>query len=281
MAALHHVGDPELVAARRSAGSGGDSAKPSRSGCDPVEAHADADVPADDVGDGERALHDRPELVALLDVLEIARRGAAVRFARVERVDRVERLLRVGLGRRRRRPLLRAPAPSRARCGSSAGTGRRAARPPRPGRPARSTRAPPVRRTRSACPGTPTRAFRRRTRVAREQRRPPLAEAARVEGVHAAERIAAHQLALVRGAPRRPRPRRSACRRRRASGGAIDAAPARSGAVGRIAEERIVVAVGVRDVAEGVLVGGGGSAAVGDAARGRRCAPAAARSPRP
>ena len=45
---------------------------------------------------------------------------------------------------------------------------------------------------------TPTSALRRRTRVPGPQRRPPLAGAGRVEGVHAAERVALHQVALRR-----------------------------------------------------------------------------------
>ena len=83
----------------------------------------------------------------------------------------------------------------------------------------RSTRARPARRTRSACRARPTRALRRHTRRSGAQRRPPLPGAGRVEGVHAPERVALHELAVLGRHLGAPRPHRSACPRRPAAAG--------------------------------------------------------------
>ena len=167
-----------------------------------VEAHAHADVPADHVGDGERALHHRADLVALGDVLPPAGLGAARRLARrtAPRSRRSRRrctassstssyFLRsrafVALGADHQ-PVLR----RQERCRRRRGT------------PAPSTRAPPARRTRSAC-----RARRRArcggTRGRRGRSGAHHSRALRgVEGVHAAQRIALHQRRVLVGRPR-------------------------------------------------------------------------------
>ena len=78
---LHHVGDVERRRGGRSAGCAGGSGRRQAQRLHAVEAHAHADVPADHVGDGERALHHRADRVALVDVLPPAGLGAARRLA--------------------------------------------------------------------------------------------------------------------------------------------------------------------------------------------------------
>ena len=125
-------------------------------------------------------------------------RGSAprARFARVLRLDLVDLL--VGVRRELDRVVLLASrAPSRARCGPSAGTGPRAACPS-------SSRNTCAVHSWTARPGELARLVEHGDeRVAAEhpalrvQRRPPLAGARRVERVHAAQRIALHQVAVL------------------------------------------------------------------------------------
>ncbi len=209
-----------------------------------VEAHAHADVPADHVGDGQRALHHRAELVALLDVLpppRLAPRGAPAAYcasiaasassvygsttARSSYFLSVAGLAALGADHE---PVLR----------------RRAARPSSSGTPAPSTRAPPDPRTRSALSSTPTRALRRHTR-----------------------RSGAAAPTTPGRSPRRTRARRAAgrpCSSSRCSGGDLGhlvladqrvaaderrrgdrPAPPGRRAVRRVAPQRVVVAVGL------------------------------------
>src|SRR5262249_22629680 len=69
-----------------------------------VETYPDADVPADDVGHGERALGDRAERVPFRDVFEITRLGPADPLAAVERLDLLDRFPAVRSERERLRP---------------------------------------------------------------------------------------------------------------------------------------------------------------------------------
>ena len=200
----------------------------------------------DHVGDPQRALHERADLVALLDVLPPARLGAAaaVALAGVRLVDARRSRRRCTARSRSSSYFLRSVGLRRARCGSSAGTGRTA-----PGRRSRAnTSAVHSCTARSAnslslsC--TPTSALRRVDPRARAQRVPPLAEATRsrtrarrragrpsaapwsrpragVDLVLADERVAADEVgrgdrAAPAGARRRSRDRTTAgCRRRR------------------------------------------------------------------
>ena len=219
---------------------------------DAVEPHAHAGVPADHVGDGERALHHRADLVALLDVLPPAGFGAA-------------------------RPLRRRTAPrsrrSRRRCTDASSTAsyflrsrafsrsvrtirrywpdeQRAGR--RRGTPARSTRGSPARRTRSAC---------------RARRRARCGETSGAAGTAApTTRVRWRRRTRARRASGSPfiRSRCSAATSVTSSspisvspptstGDAIGILPPGLGAVRRVAPQRVVVAVGDRDVAEGVV----------------------------
>ena len=204
-----------------------------------------------------------------------APRGASAAYWASMRGDLV-----VGVGgRARRRRTSCAPGPSCARCGSSAGTAPTAAGRRRRGTPGRSTRARPARRTRSACRARPTSALRRATRRARPQRRPPLAGAGRVEGVDAAQRIALHERLLVVGASSVTSSSPISVSPPTSGGGAIGPAPPGRRRRRRVAPQRVVVAVGLGDVAEGVGVGARGSAAAAGGARRRRSGPAGGRSP--
>ena len=95
--------------------------------------------------------------------------------------------------------LLALPGLRRARCGSSGGTARRAPCRPRRGTHARSTRGLPARRTRWLV------VARRRARCAARSAGPGRSGAHHsratggVEGVHAAQRIALHRVALLVG----------------------------------------------------------------------------------
>ena len=161
-----------------------------------VQAHAHARVPAHHVGDGQRALHHRADLVALVHVLPPARLGAARRFARVLRVDLGDLLVGVRLDLDGVVASC-ARAPSRARCAPSTGTDRRAARPSS----SRNTCAVHSWIARPAnslgLSSAATSALRRNDAPQRHERRPPLARARRVERVHTPQRIALHQLGVL------------------------------------------------------------------------------------
>jgi hypothetical protein len=86
VAALRHVGHGQLVRvveARDALAVLVAEAQPRHA----VGAHAHSHVPADHVGDGERPLHPRLELVPLLHILPIARLGAAGPLAGVLGID--------------------------------------------------------------------------------------------------------------------------------------------------------------------------------------------------
>src|SRR5581483_3515775 len=247
--ALQDVGDAELVAVVEAR----DPppilvAQPQR--LHAVEAHAHPDVPADHVGDAQRALHQWADLVALLDVLPPPRVGAARSFALVLRVDLGDLLLGVGLDRHLvvlaallrlfalgadhepvlarehlvvvaedlRRPFVDGPLGELALLVEDA-----------------DERVAPV----HAPP--------------RPQRSPPLAGARRVERVDAPQRVAPHQLRVLgrdlgdlvladQGVASGER------------GGRDRPAPPCARGVRGVAPQRVVVAVGLGDVAERVLV---------------------------
>ena len=215
-----------------------------------VEAHAHADVPADDVGDEERTLHQRADLVALGDVLPPAGLGAPRRLARrtAPRSPRSRRRCTGAISTSsyflRSRALVRSVRIMLRSCADSSGPSS-----------ARNTWADHSCTARSAnslgLSSTPTSALRRATDMPGPHRRPPLAGARRVEGVDAAQRIALHERLLVGGdlgdlvdADERV----AADERRRRD----RPAPPGGGAVGRVAPQRVVVAVGLGHVPEGV-----------------------------
>ncbi len=149
----------------------------------------------------------------------------------------------------------------------------------RPGTPGPSIRARPARRTRSACRAPRPARCAGVTRDVGTERRPPLAGAGGVEGVDAPQRVALHQLAVLRrdlGHLVLADQRVAADQGRR-----CDARPpARRARVLSSAPQRVVVAVGHRDMAEGVDAGPAVVGRAPDGAPGRRSGPAAARCPR-
>ena len=186
----------------RTAGCAGGSPTPRRERLDAVEAHAHADVPADHVGDVHRALHHRADRVALVDVLPEPRLGAATAPRAAYCGVDARRSARRCTARARWRRTSSSPAPSRARCGSCrrywpdssvpSSSRNTCAVHSWTARPANSLRLVEHADQRVA-PAHP---------VVGPQRRPPLARARRVERVHAAQRVALHQVALVVGRPR-------------------------------------------------------------------------------
>src|SRR5690606_17920903 len=93
---LHDVGDVQLVPLVE-AGDPPAVAGPEPQRAHAVESHAHADVPADDVGDGEGPLDHGPDGVALLHVLPPPGQGAAGPLRRVLPLDLLDLLVGVGL----------------------------------------------------------------------------------------------------------------------------------------------------------------------------------------
>ena len=195
---LHHVGHA-LVVEMEEPGDPPAVRDAEREGFDVVEAHAHPDVPAHHVGDGHRTLHQRPDRVALVDVLPEPRGSAPRRvYAAVLGVELGDLLVGPRAQARWRRTSS-SPAPSCVPCGSSAGTGptrwcrrRRGTRSP-------TTRAPPDPRTPTACRAPPPSRCGATPddRAATAPTTP--APTGAVERVHAPQRVTLHQVALVVG----------------------------------------------------------------------------------